>query len=99
MLEAAIEAGADDCESYEEGHEIICAAGRARRGAGDSSRRASARPSRRSLTWKPQAMVPVDDERAEALFKLLEALDDNDDVQRVIANFEVSEATLARLAG
>ena len=43
--------------------------------------------------------MPVDDDKAETLFKLLEALDENDDVQRVIANFEVSEAALARLAG
>ena len=51
------------------------------------------------MTWKPQVTVPVDDDKAETLFKLLEALDENDDVQRVIANFEVSEAALARLAG
>ena len=56
-------------------------------------------PDQAALTWKPQVTVPVDDEKAETLFKLLEALDENDDVQRVIANFEVSEAALARLAG
>ena len=56
-------------------------------------------PEQAILTWKPQVTVPVDDDKAETLFKLLEALDENDDVQRVIANFEVSEAALARLAG
>ena len=98
MLEAAIEAGAEDCESSEDGHEIVCAAGRAGSGAGAA--RGAVRPAGRGgLTWKPQVTVPVEDDKAETLFKLLEALDENDDVQRVIANFEVSEAALARLAG
>ena len=43
--------------------------------------------------------MPIDDERAESLLKLMQALDDNDDVQKVVANFEVSEAALNRLAG
>jgi YebC/PmpR family DNA-binding regulatory protein len=98
MLEAAIEAGAEDCESSDDGHEVICAADElasvqeqleARFGPADEA----------GLTWKPQVTVPVEDDKAETLFKLLEALDENDDVQRVIANFEVSEAALARLAG
>ena len=49
------------------------------------------------LGWVPQATVPVDDDKAEVLFKLIEQLDGNDDVQRVIGNFEVSDAALARL--
>ena len=60
------------------------------------SRSASASPS--TLSTTPQATVPVDDDRAEGLLKMLQALDDNDDVQRVVANFEVSEGTLERLA-
>ena len=98
MLEAAIEAGASDCESSDDGHEIICAADE----LSLVQEKLEARfgpPEQAILTWKPQTLVPVDDEKAETLFKLLEALDDNDDVQRVIANFEVSEAALARLAG
>ena len=97
MLEAAIEAGADDVESNEEGHEILCAPDEL-----DAVREAlEARfgpPEQAALSWRPQATVPVDDERAEGLLKLLQALDDNDDVQRVVANFEVSEGTLERLA-
>lgn len=98
MLEAAIEAGAEDCESSADGHEITCQpddlnavreALEARFGA----------PVEAILTWKPQTMVPVDDDKAESLFKLLETLDENDDVQRVIGNYEVSEAALARLGG
>jgi YebC/PmpR family DNA-binding regulatory protein len=97
MLEAAIEAGADDVESGEEGHEVLCAPDEL-----DAVREAlEARfgpPERAALGWRPQATVPVDDERAEGLLKMLQALDDNDDVQRVVANFEVSEGVLERLA-
>jgi transcriptional/translational regulatory protein YebC/TACO1 len=50
------------------------------------------------LGWRPQANVPVGSEQAEMLFKLLETLDDNDDVQNVVANFEVDEAVLERLS-
>ena len=98
MLEAAIDAGAEDCASSEDGHEIICAADE----LSTVQEKLEARfgpPEQAILTWKPQTLVPLDDDKAETLFKLLEALDENDDVQRVIANFEVSEAALARLAG
>jgi YebC/PmpR family DNA-binding regulatory protein len=98
MLEAAIEAGADDVDSSEEGHEILCVADELAAVQEALEARFGA-PEQASLTWKPQATVPVDDEKAESLFKMLEALDENDDVQRVIANFEVSESALARLAG
>ena len=97
MLEAAIEAGAEDVESNEEGHEILCAPDEL-----DAVREAlEARfgpPEQAALSWRPQATVPIDDERAEGLLKMLQALDDNDDVQRVVANFEVAEGTLERLA-
>ena len=49
------------------------------------------------LEWKPMSTVPVDGEAAETMFKLLETLEDNDDVQRVAANFEVSDEVMARL--
>ena len=97
VLEAAIEAGAEDVESNEEGHEILCAPDEL-----DAVREAlEARfgpPEQAALSWRPQATVPVDDDRAEGLLKMLQALDDNDDVQRVVANFEVSEKVLERLA-
>ena len=100
MLEAAVDAGAEDCGSSEDGgHEITCAADE----LAAVQEKLEARfgpPEEAGLTWKPQATVPVEDDgKAESLLKLLEALDDNDDVQRVIANFEVPEAVLARLAG
>ncbi len=98
MLEAAIEAGAEDCESTEEYHEITCA-------ADDLSAVATALegrfgpPESAVLTWRPQVTVPVDEEdKAATLLRLLEALDDSDDVQRVTANFEVPDEVMARLA-
>ena len=96
MLEAAIEAGADNVESDDEGHEITCASDQlntvrdaleARFGPSQSAK----------LGWRPQILTPIADEPAEKLFRLIEALDDNDDVQTVIANYEVSDETLSRL--
>ena len=96
MLEAAIDAGADNVESDDQGHEVTVAPERliavrdaleARFGAPESAK----------LGWKPQTSIPVGEEPAEKLFKLLETLDDNDDVQAVVANYEVSDETLARL--
>ena len=98
MLEAAIEAGALDCESGEDGHEIVCAPDELA-AVQEALEARFGPPDEASLAWKPQVTVPVEDDKADGLLKLLEALDDNDDVQRVTANFEVSEAVLARLAG
>lgn len=98
MLDAGIEAGADDVASDEDSHEITCppddlAAVRealeARFGAPESAK----------LGWAPKTSAPVADETAAKLFKLLEILEDNDDVQTVVANYEVSDETLAALAG
>ena len=55
-------------------------------------------PEAARLGWRPQVTVPVDAEQAETLFKLLETLDDNDDVQRVVRNFEFDDAVLERLS-
>ena len=48
--------------------------------------------------WKPQTMAPVDEDKAESVLKLIDRLEDDDDVQNVYANFEVDEATLAKLS-
>jgi len=96
MLDAAIEAGADDVISSEGGHEIY---------ASQESFREVARaleskfgePRRAALTWKPQNTVAVDDETGEKLLKLIDMLNDHDDVQNVFANFEVSDALVAKM--
>lgn len=97
VMEAAIEAGADDVESDEDGHTIYCAF----EGLGDVAKALEAalgEPRSAKAIWKPQNTVPVDEERAQSLMKLVATLDDDDDVQNVYANFEVDEATLAKLS-
>ena len=54
-------------------------------------------PREASLSWRPQATIPVGGDRAEQLFKLLEALEDLDDVQTVAANYDVDDAVMASL--
>jgi transcriptional/translational regulatory protein YebC/TACO1 len=51
-----------------------------------------------SLTWKPQNTIAVDDEAGEKILKLIETLDDSEDVQNVYANFEVSDALVAKMS-
>ena len=98
VLEAAIEAGAEDARSDEENHTILCAPDDLA-SVRDALEARFGPPEEARLGWKPQALVPVDDDKAETVFRLLETLDDSDDVQRVIANFEVSDEALARLSG
>jgi transcriptional/translational regulatory protein YebC/TACO1 len=52
-----------------------------------------------ALTWKPQNTVPVDDETGEKLLKLIDLLNEHDDVQNVYANFEVSDALMQKMGG
>ncbi len=97
MLEAAIEAGATDAESDAEGHQVSTAiedffavrdALEARFGAAETAR----------IEWVPNTTIDLDEARAREVLKLVDVLDDNDDVQTVFANLEVSEAILQRLA-
>ncbi|HET9903948.1 MAG TPA: YebC/PmpR family DNA-binding transcriptional regulator [Xanthobacteraceae bacterium] len=96
MLDAAIEAGADDVVSSENGHEIYTSPERFSEVAKALEAR-SGEPRKAGLTWRPQNTVAVDDEQGEKLLKLIEALNDHDDVQNVYANFEISEALMARM--
>ncbi len=98
MLEAAIDAGADDVQSSEETHEIYCAFDQLaevstalEKTFGEA---ASVKP-----VWRPQNTIAVDGEKAAALMKMIDALEDCDDVQNVYANFEISEDEMERLAG
>ncbi|BCM85354.1 transcriptional regulator [Methylobacterium indicum] len=98
MLEAAIEAGADDVKSDESGHEVICEQG----AMGEVSKTLEARfgePRRTALIWRAQNTVDVDDETAEKLIRLVETIEDQDDVQNVFVNFAVSDAMLAKMQG
>jgi len=98
IFEAAVEAGAEDVESTEESHVIRCV-------ADDFNDVATAlegrfgRPERAGLTWRPQTTTEVSDKHAESLFKMLDALDDLDDVQAITSNFEASDEIFERYAG
>ena len=97
MLEAAIEAGADNVETSADGHEITVSiedfltvrdALEARFGAPDLAR----------LEWRPNMSVALDEDKAASVLKLLDVLEDNDDVQNVYANFDISDAVMAKLS-
>jgi YebC/PmpR family DNA-binding regulatory protein len=97
MLEAAIEAGAEDVTSNDDGHQIITAPDT----LNDVAKALEAKfgePRKASLLWRPQNTVALDDEAGEKVLKLIESLDDSDDVQNVYANFEVSDALVARMS-
>ena len=96
MLEAAIEAGAEDVESDEEGHEVSSSvedfatvrdALEAKFGTAEAAR----------LEWWPSTNLTLDSAKAEEVMKLLDALDDHDDVQQVYANLEADEAEMEKL--
>jgi YebC/PmpR family DNA-binding regulatory protein len=96
MFEAAVEAGAQDCQSGANGHDIITAiedfsavreALEAKFGAAEKA----------ALVWKPNIMTAVDAEQAGSLMKLIAVLEDNDDVQNVYTNFEVSDDVMEKL--
>ncbi len=98
VLEAAIEAGADDVVSSDAGHEVYCA----QDALGEVAKALETRfgePRRAALVWKPQSTVAVDDEAGEKLVRLVETLEDHDDVQHVWGNFEVSDALAQKLSG
>jgi YebC/PmpR family DNA-binding regulatory protein len=97
MLDAAIDAGADDVTSNDDGHQIFTTPENLR----DVAKALEAKfgEARKSaLLWKPQNTVALDDEAGEKMLRLIESLDDNDDVQNVYANFEVSEQLMQKMS-
>lgn len=96
MLEAAIEAGAGECETTEDGHEINCDPDELNE-VRDALEQQFGASQNAGLTWKPQNTIPVDEQQANSLIKLLELLEDSDDVQRVSANFDIPKDVLDQL--
>jgi YebC/PmpR family DNA-binding regulatory protein len=97
MLEAAIDAGAEDVVSTEDGHQIYTTTETLR----DVSKALEGKfgePRKSAMLWKPQNTIAVDDEAGEKILKLIETLDDNEDVQNVYANFEVSDALVQKMS-
>lgn len=97
MLDAAIEADAEDVSSSEDGHQVFTTPETLREVA-KALETKFGEPRKAALLWKPQNTVALDDETAEKMLKLIELLDDNDDVQNVYANFEVSDAVMQKMS-
>ena len=97
MFEAALEAGASDVVSSDDGHDISCdpdELGTVR----DALEEKFGTPQDARLDWKPQTTTELDEDKAATLLKLLDVLEDNDDVQRVASNVEVSDEVMERLS-
>ena len=96
IFEAASEAGAQDVDSGVEVHEILCNSDDLN-AVRDALEKKFGTSEKAALSWRPLSTVEVEGEAAEKLFRLLETLDDNDDVQSISANYNVSEAVMTRL--
>lgn len=97
LLEAAIEAGADDVVSGAEGHEVLCGV-ESFFAVRDSLEQRFGEAEGAKLDWRPTTSTPLDEEAARSVFKLIDALEESDDVQNVYANFEIPDAVMQALA-
>lgn len=96
MFEAAVEAGAADCATDEDGHTITTDPDEFSN-VRDALEAKYGEPERAGLAWKPNTMAEVSEDQAGSLMKLIDALEDNDDVQTVTTNFEVSDEIMEKL--
>ncbi len=97
VMEAAIEAGAEDVQSSDDGHAIVCGF----EDIGDVSSALEAvlgEAESVKAIWRPQTGAPVDEDKAQSVLRLIDVLEDDDDVQNVYANFEVDDEVLAKLS-
>ncbi len=98
MLEVALDAGADECITSADGHEFICSIdGYA--AVRDALEAKLGAPASAAIVWRAKDSVAVADDAGEALIKLIDVLDDHDDVQHVYGNYEFSDALMAKLSG
>jgi YebC/PmpR family DNA-binding regulatory protein len=97
MFEAAVEAGADNVESGSDEHAVTTAPD-ALNALRDALEQRFGAPQSAKLVWKPKTLTPVEGDAADQLFKLLETLEDSDDVQSVYANFDASDEVMARVS-
>ncbi|MGV3652304.1 MAG: YebC/PmpR family DNA-binding transcriptional regulator [Devosia sp.] len=98
VMEAAIEAGADDVESDEEGHYIYTSFEAIAEVSAALEKVLGEAESVKAI-WKPQNSTPIDAEKGATLMKLIETLEEDDDVQNVYANYEMSDEDMAKLSG
>jgi len=97
MLEAAIEAGADDVASDENGHEVKSSV-EDFFSVRDALEQNFGPPAEAKIEWRPNLTVALDEEKAAAVLKLLDVLEDDDDVQSVYANFEIPDEIMQKLS-
>lgn len=97
MLEAAIEAGADDVVSSSDGHEVLTTI-ESFFAVRDALAQAFGDPAEAAIEWRPTMSVALDEEKAASVLKLIDTLEEDDDVQNVYANFELSEDVMAKLS-
>jgi YebC/PmpR family DNA-binding regulatory protein len=97
MLEAAIDAGADDVESSEEGHWVYCHPDQLHQVA-KALEASFGEPRAAQITWRPKTETPIDEEAGQKLLRMIDALEESDDVQQVYANFEIADDVLERLS-
>ena len=98
VFEKAVEAGAENLEEDDDGYDVLTsvddfAAVR------DALTQSYTDIGESKLVWRPQNTIAVDEDAAQKIFKLIDTLEDNDDVQNVYCNFEVSDEIMAKLAG
>ena len=96
MFESAVEAGADNCESDEEYHVITCSTEDFAT-VRDALEAKYGEPEKQGLIWKPNVMTAVDEATAATILKLIDQLEDSDDVQNVTANFDIDDETMEKL--
>ncbi len=96
IFDAAVEAGASNVESTADGHEVTCEPDEFT-AVRDALAERFGDPREARLTWRPQTTVPIDEAQAESLLKLIDLLEDSDDVQQVSANFEIADEVMTRL--
>ena len=96
VMEAAIEAGADDVESDEDGH-YITTSFEAMMDVAAALEKALGEAESVKAIWKPQTNTAIDAEKGATLMKLINTLEEDDDVQNVYSNFEMSDEDAAKL--
>jgi YebC/PmpR family DNA-binding regulatory protein len=97
MLEAAIEAGADDCAVEGEQHVVTCEMN-ALVGVSQALAKQFGDPASAKFVWRTDIAIPIEGDSAEQLMKLIDYLDDLDDVQDVYSNEDISDEEMARLS-
>ncbi|HUX79137.1 MAG TPA: YebC/PmpR family DNA-binding transcriptional regulator [Alphaproteobacteria bacterium] len=97
FFDAALDAGAQNIEEADKNYEVECSL-EDFSAVRDALMTKFGDPEGAELIWKPQTTAPVDEEKAASLLKLIDILEDNDDVQSVFANFEVSDEVMEKLA-